>query len=97
MGLNVNYPYQREPKPKPEPLITETDSYEQILVKRDELLEEFADLESKRHPTDLDNANKTLTLRKVQILEAELLRLSMLDFVETQMSFIAAVKKLMGL
>ena len=98
MSLNLPYPYQTStPKPKKEPLFTPEDSYEDLLAKRDELLEDFADLDSKRHPTDSDNVNKTLTLRKVQILEAELLRLSMLNFVETQTSFIAAVKKLMGL
>lgn len=80
LSLNLSYPYQTStPKPKKEPLFTPEDSYENLLAIRDDLLDELADLESKRHPTDLDNVSKTLTLRKVQILEGELLRLSMLS------------------
>lgn len=97
MSLKLPYPYQHEPKPKPEPLFTPKDSYEDLIEIRDFLLDELSELENLRHPSEKDSLNKTLTLRKLQVLEAELMRQSMKDLVETQMSFIAAVKKLMGL
>jgi hypothetical protein len=97
LALNLNYPYQPQPKPKPEPLFTPEDSVEDLIEIRDFLLDELCELENLRHPSEKDNLNKTLTLRKIQVLEAELMRRSMEDLVETQTSFIAAVKKLMGL
>jgi len=77
MGLNLSYPYQHEPKPKKAPLICSEDTQGDLLDVRNDLLEELCDLENLRFPTEKDNINKTLLLRKIQVLESELLRLSM--------------------
>ena len=85
MSINLFDPYHREPKPRPEPLIKETDSYADLLAIRDGLLDDLVDLESKRHPTESENLNRTLTLRKIQVVQNELLRLTMLSL-ETKLT-----------
>jgi hypothetical protein len=80
MSISFPYSYPSPPKPKKELLIEPDESYESLMAKRDDLIEQLQEVESKRYPTDSDNIDKNLILRKLQVLEAELLRLTMLSF-----------------